>query len=268
MKKHCFFFALILLPFFAQAQKLDGLKGALERGASGGDGGGGNNSFWFDLFFNVALEPTWWLFYGFPGETPARLSSFNSYPYADGENGVYLPPDDFEPQKRMSLQLTGHLQADEDAVYGGYFQARWSPNRAINLEANRLQLLELLDNPDGTVGSSDHFSITNFNLSYNRVHHRKFQLWWGGGLMLLNPGKDALLYGSPSVNGGFSWYIKRPISLYADGQIGYPNGVIARQNQVRVQMHLKRFMVYAGMQGTRIGDVRMPSMAVGTGVWF
>ncbi len=268
MKKTCILLALSLLPLLAQSQKLGEMKDALKSGSSSENGGGRNNdnTIWVDLLFDLAWEPLWWLIYRGPSETPANYVDFNDYPYADGENGLYLPYYG-GPGKLMAMQLTGHLQTDEDAVYGGYFQAKWSPNRAISLDVNRLQLLETLDDANGS-SSVDHFAITNFNFAYNRVHHEKFQLWWGAGLMLLNGGGNEVLYGSPSFNAGFTWYFKRPLSLYADAQLGYPNSVFARQNQLRVQYHLKRFMVYAGLQGTRVGDVRLPSVAVGSGVWF
>ena len=272
MKNLLLVVAIAFLPIISQAQKLGGMKDALKSGGGGGEtrGGGnfngGGNDFWLELIFQIAWEPTWWLFYGGPNETRPNYVGYNDFPYADGENGLYLPPE-FEPVKEMSLQLTGHLQTDEDAVYGGYFQAKFSPNRAISLDVNRLQLLETLDDANGGT-SIDHFSITNLNLAYNRVHHSKFQLWWGAGLMLLNGGGNEILYGSPSFNGGFTWYFKKPLSLYADTQLGVPNGVFARQNQLRVQIHLKQFMVYAGFQGTKVGDVRLPSVAVGSGVWF
>lgn len=277
MKKLCFLLALALLPLLSQAQKLEGMKNEVKSGNSGGgnsnnnDGGGwsnNNDGFWLELFFNIALEPTWWLLFRAPGELPANYVGFNDYPYADDENGLYLPPD-FEPTKKMNLQLTGHVQTDEDAVFGGYLQAKWSPSRALTLDVNRLQLFETLeDAATGDVIGTDHFAITNINLAYNRVHHSKFQLWWGGGLMLLGIGKDELLYGSPSLNAGFTWYFKKPLSFHAETQLGYPNDVFARQHQVRMQFHLKQYMVYAGYQGTSIGDERLPSLSIGTGIWF
>jgi hypothetical protein len=274
MKKTCILLALSLLPLLAQSQKLGEMKDALKSSSSGGGGrgegrnfnGGDNGDLWLDLIFQLAWQPTWWLLYGAPGEVRANEYDFNEYPYANDEDGIYVPFD-YGTGKEMSLQLAGHLQSDEDAVFGGYLQAKWSPNRAINLDVNHLQLIETLEKTRTSDGGIDHFSVTNFNFSYNRVHHPKFQLWWGAGLMLLN-GKGEVLYGSPSFNAGFTWYFKKPISLYADAQLGYPNSVFARQNQLRVQFHLKHFMVYAGFQGTRVGDVRLPSVGVGSVVWF
>lgn len=272
MKKIFFILALASVPFFAQAQILGEMKDVLSGGGNGGGEGRGNgnannSALWADLLFNFALEPTWWLLFRGPNERSANSLAFSNYPYADGRNGIYAL-DDYQTMKRMSLQLTGHLQTNQDAVFGGYFQAKWSPNRAFNLDVNHLQLLEKLEDERGNSAGTDNLAITNLNLSYNRVHHPKFQLWWGGGLMLLNGGGDELLYGSPSANIGLTWYFKKPLSFYADAVVGFPNAVYARQHQVRMQVHLKRFMVYAGYQGTKVGDVGLPNLAMGTGVWF
>lgn len=262
MKNKFCLFLLALLPLFASAQTLEKMEKEMRSPRSGGEGANfssnDGDAFWIDLIFQIGFYPTYGLLFGFDGELPANERDFNPFPYADGQSGLYLHPQ--EEGKRMNLQLTAHLQTNEDAVFGGFFQAKYSPNRALTLDVNRMQLFELLDD-----GSNDHFSVTNFNLHFNRVRHEQFQLWWGGGLMLLD---RELMYGSPSFSGGFTWYFKKPISLYADTQVGWPNGVFSRQHQARLQVHLQRYMVYAGYQGTRVGSVRLPNWAVGTGVWF
>lgn len=261
--KHLLPALFLLLSTAAFSQTLENMEKELRLPGAGNDGGGGggsNNSsaFWLDLLFQIGFYPTYGLLFGFDGELPANARDFNAFPYANAYDGLYLHPEDVG--KRMNLQLVGHLQTNEDAVFGGYLQARFSPNRAISIDVNRLQLFEALEN-----GGTDQLSVTNFNLQFNRVRHEQFHLWWGGGLMLLD---RELMYGSPSLSAGFTWFVKKPLSVYADTQFGWPNGVFARQHQARVQMHLDRFMVYAGYQGTRTGDVRLPNWAIGTGVWF
>lgn len=249
---------LFLLPTGMEAQKIESMESELK---SSGDNNSGNSSeewFWFDLFFNIGFWPTYGLLFGFENEPSARFVDFNTYPYADGESGLYLPLD--EGGRRIRTQLTAHIQNNEDAVYGGYVQARFSPNRYLTLDVNHLYLFETLESqPD------DRFSITNFNLQVNRIRHPKLHLWWGGGVMLLNGDR---LYGGPSMSGGFTWFFKRPLSLHAETQIGLPNGVFARQHQVRMQVHLDRFMIYAGYQGFKAGSVGVPNWALGSGMWF
>ncbi len=253
-------FALTLLPLGTQAQIIDSIKDELKNSGSsdGNNSGGGEEWFWFDLFFNLGFWPTYGLLFGFENEPAARYLEFNDYPYADGENGLFLPLD--WEGRRVRTQVSAHIQSNEDAVYGGYFQAKFSPNRYLTLDLNRLQLFETLeDQPD------DHFSITNFNVQINRVRHSKFHLWWGGGVMLMNGDQ---LYGGPAMSGGFTWFFKKPLSLHAETQIGWPNGVFARQHQARMQVHLDRFMIYAGYQGFKVGSVGVPNWALGSGMWF
>ena len=252
--------ATCLLTFSAQGQKLGDLEGQLNGSSdnlnlSDGDGW----LFLVDLFFNIGFYPTYGLLFGFEGEPHPRYVAFNDFPYADDGNGNYLPLD--WGGKDMRLQLTTHLQTNEDAVYGGFLQAKFSPTRFLTLDVNHLRLFEELEEDEGT----DQLSITNFNLLFNRVRQPKLDLWWGGGLMLID---RELLYGSPTVAGGFTWYFKRPLSLHAETQMGWPNGTFARQHQVRVQYHLDRFAISAGYQGTKVGSVGIPNWSLGSSVYF
>ena len=262
MKTICYLILSIvtLLPLNSQAQKIESMEGELKSSGSNDNNNSGNGEgwFWVDLFFNFGFWPTYGLLFGFENEPSARYVDFNDYPYADGENGLYLPID--WDGRRVRTQITAHIQNNEDAVYGGYFQAKFSPNRYLTLDVNRLQLFETLENQ-----ADDRFSITNFNFQINRVRQPKFHLWWGGGLMLLNGDQ---LYGGPSVSGGFTWFFVKPLSLYAETQLAWPNGVFARQNQVRMQVHLDRYMIYAGYQGFKVGSVGVPNWALGSGMWF
>lgn len=250
---------ICLFVFSAQAQKLSDLEGALSSGDGGGGSGAGDALFWIDLFFDFGFYPTYGLLFGFDGEPRPGDVGFNQYPYADPEFGNYMPLD--WGGKDMRLQITMHAQTNEDAVFGGFVQAKFSPIRYLTLDVNHLQLFETLEEEDGT----DNLSITNFNVQVNRVRQPKLDLWWGGGLMLI---ERELMYGSPSISGGFTWYFKKPLSLHAETQMGWPNGVFSRQNQVRVQYHLDRFAISAGYQGTKIGNVGVPNWTLGSSVYF
>lgn len=251
---------LSLFAFSAQAQKLGDIENALSGASDSGGGGGGDDAFfWIDLFFNIGFYPTYGLLFGFEGEPHPADIDFTAFPYEVENSGNYLPSD--WGGKPMRLQLTTHFQTNEDAVFGGYLQAKFSPIRFLTLDVNHLRLFETLDNDGGT----DQLSITNFNVLVNRVRQPKLDLWWGGGLMLID---RELMYGSPSVAGGLTWYFKQPLSLHAETQMGWPNGTFARQNQVRIQYHLNRFAISAGYQGTKVGNVGIPNWTIGTSVYF
>lgn len=250
---------IALLPGAAQAQVIEKIETQLETSGSREVSNDFDSGlFWLDLFFNVGFYPTFGLLFGFEGEPLPNEAMFSRFPYDDGRNGIYQPIENDGYRKRT--QVVAHFQNNEDALYGGFGQVKFSPNRFLTLDVNRLQLFEQLED-----GGNDHFSITTFNLEYNRVRGSQFHLWWGAGLMLLD-GKN--LYGSPSMTVGFNWFFKKPLSLYADTQFGFPNGTYARQHQVRMQVHLNRYMLYAGYHGLRVGSERVPNLTIGTGMWF
>lgn len=249
-------------PAVVQAQKVEGMEGEMKGGRqSESRNNDSDGEFWLflvDFFFQVGFYPTYGLLFGFENEIPANEFGYNSYPWADGQSGLYLPLD--EQGRRTMAQATMHLQSNEDAVYGAYMQIRFSPDRFVTLDLNRLQLIE-----DSEDNGTDWLSFNNLNVQFTRVRKPRFQLWWGTGLMLVDGSETHV---SPSLSGGFTWYFRKPLALHAESQIGWPGGAFSRQNQVRMQVHLNRFMVYAGYQGTKVGSVGVPNWALGTGVWF
>ncbi|HFA48877.1 MAG TPA: hypothetical protein ENJ95_07660 [Bacteroidetes bacterium] len=253
----------LLLPFFGQAQLLEGMKGEVNGGSSSSSEAsfdGDSEWFaWLDFLVDFGFAGGYGLLFGFNNEYRPNDKTFNDYPYADGTNGLFLP-NGYDDGRLGRMQLLGHFQSNEDKLFGAYFQAKFYADRFLIIDANHLQLFEDLDD-----GGVDLLSMSNLNLQFNRVHDPKFNLFWGGGLMLLGGGTT---YASPSLSGGFTWYFKKPLSIHAESQIGWPNGTYARQHQARVQVHLDRYMIYAGYQGTKVGSVSVANWSMGTGVWF
>ena len=259
-----FFIVLILLlPFTANAQIIEGMEGGVSGSSTGEsrNNNSGDNDWLFlvDFLIDFGFAGGYGLFFGFHNEPRPNDKSFNDYPYADGYNGLFLP--EYEEGRLGRLQLLGHFQNNEDNLYGAFMQAKFYPDRFWIIDANRLELFETFDRKEGI----DRLAMTNFNVQFNRVHHPKFNLFWGAGFMLLEGDVD---YGSPSLSGGFTWYFKKPLAIHLESQIGWPNGSYARQHQARMQVHLNRYMIYAGYQGTKVGGVHVANWAMGTGVWF
>ncbi len=255
-------FTLILTTFFTisntQAQLIESMEGALS-GANEFSGGGGDVDDWFALA-EFLWYPTYGLFFGFEGETYPNEIEFSRYPYEQDNEGIYRNIDNTGYLARGEFNL--HFQSNEDNLYGGYGQIKWSPWRFLNFEANHLRLIEVLDNQGD---KSDHLSITNVSVQFNRIRHHRIQGWWGVGAMVINGEQE---YASPSFVAGTTIYFLKPLSLYLDTQVGYPNQTIATQTQARLQVHLDRFKIYGGYQGTRIGEIFEPNWTLGAGVHF
>ena len=247
---------LFSFPYHSDAQILENMESEL--GSAGSDGGG-NDLWWLDLLLNVGFEPIYGVMFGFPNEYQLGLADYSPYPYFDGFSGNFMHIED--EGRGFQGQFYSHFQNNENTLSGGYFQLKLSPARFITLDVNHLRLFErrAVDN------QKDQMSITNFNVHYNRVRHHKFHMWWGSGLMLLDRNT---LYGSPTLTTGMDIFIKRPLSIHAEIQLGAPNGNITSLSQIRMQAHLERFLISAGFSGLQVGNEFEGSWSIGTGIYF
>ena len=252
------FFATSMTINTTQAQLIESIEGALS-GTSEFSGGGGNGSDWLGLI-DFLWYPTYGLMFGFEGERYPNEIAFSRYPYEQNSEGIYRRVD--ETGYRMRSEFNLHFQSNEDNLYGGYGQLKFSPWRFMNFEINHLQLLEALDNQEDKF---DQLAITNVSVQFNRVRHHRIQAWWGLGAMFINGEEN---YASPTFVAGATIYFVKPLSLYLDTQVGAPNGTVSTQTQARLQVHLNRFKIYAGYQGTRFGGIFEPNWTLGTGVHF
>ncbi len=264
MKRFFYFLSLAFLLSLSvrplSGQIIESMEEALENGiSSSGDLDAGDVVAFVDFFVDVGFYPTWGTLVGFPGEPGAWDALYADYPYDDGYSGLYRPFG--EDGSTFRGQFLAHFQSNEDAFNGGFFQLKISPTPFLTLDLNQLRLYEKRFD----TGQTDRLTITNFNAHYQRVRHRKFVFWWGGGLMLLD-GEE--LWGSPSVTGGLTWFFKRPLSFYADIQAGWPDGVPSQLYQMRMQAHWNRLLFYGGYSGVSIGGTHEPSWAFGMGVYF
>lgn len=242
----------------AQAQLIESMEGALS-GSNEFSGGGGNAGDWIGLV-EFLWYPTYGLMFGFEGERYPNEIEFARYPYEKENEGIYREID--EVGYRIRSEFNFHFQSNGDNLYGGYGQLKFSPWRFMNFEINHLQLVESFDNQGD---KTDQLAITNMSIQFNRIRHHRIQGWWGLGAMLLNGERN---YASPSFVAGTTIYFMKPLSLYLDTQIGIPNGTVATQTQARLQVHLDRFKIYGGYQGTRIGGLFEPNWTLGAGIHF
>ena len=253
LKTLAFLFILGTVPANAQIGDFEASIGNAE------SSGGGDIDDWLFLI-DILWYPTYGAFFGYEGELDVNAHSFSKYPYVWEDVGMYNRA--YEEGRWARTELNFHFQSNEDRLYGGYGQIKISPWRFLNFELNHLQLIESLNTPDE---GTDQLAITNFNVQFNRIRHHKIQGWWGGGLMFIN-GEEATV--TPSAVLGTTIYIKKPISLYLDAQIGWPEGTVVTQTQARLQIHLNRFKVYGGYQGLRFGRVFEPNWMFGFGAYF
>lgn len=217
--------------------------------------------FWELLFEPFIFQGIYTAVIAGPNEPTWRETTFASFPYDAPESGLFLPTTLEGDQSRIHTVV--HFQNNERALSGGLVQIKYAPISMLTIEGNYLHLFGQVDDV------STNISITYFNVSYNRLRHHRIHAWWGlGGIFL----KDQRLAVSDnqafSFNLGINYYFKEPMSLYLEAQMGNINEAFGAISQARLQVHLDRFLIYAGYQDVNFGALEYNGVAIGGGVYF
>ncbi len=242
-------------------------------GSSGGDSSGeivfdNDIDLWIDLIF-FGAQTFGGIFFGFPAEWETRNEQARAggvemtrYPY-DESNGLYR----MRAERGYGIRTQVNLQylTNEDLLHGFQAQLKFFPHPVASLEVNHLQLFEALDD------EPDQLGFTNIFAQFNRIRHHKFHLWWGLGAMHMAGAADETALG---VNAGFTWYVKKPISIYADMQMAFLTSFPRQIYQFRLQAHHKRFKFFGGYEGIQMNTdngrnrFHTPMWVIGSGVHF
>ncbi|MEM8909678.1 MAG: hypothetical protein AAGD05_17655 [Bacteroidota bacterium] len=201
------------------------------------------------------------LLFGFEDEPGVYDIDFAEYPYELEDRGLYLYPEDAGRQSNVYFNL--HFQSNEDNLNGAFFQFKYSPVSVLTLDLNHLHLFE-------TLSDGEHISVsfTNFTAQYNRLRGARAHFWWGLGLTYAKEEGFDGEWGS-SLGVGTTLYLKKPLSLYGDFKLNYfvEDLPFTPVSDVRLQVHLKRFLVYAGFQ--HIGGIYdWTTWSMGMGFYF
>ena len=224
---------------------------------------------WIDLVF-FGAQTFGGIFLGFPPEWQTRNGQVRAggaemarYPYDYANNGLYR----IREEQGYGIRTQANLQylTNEDLLHGVQAQLKFFPHPVVSLEVNHLQLFETLDD------EPDQLSFTNVFAQFNRIRHHKFHLWWGLGAMHMGGAADEAALG---INTGFTWYVKKPISIYADMQMALLTAFPRQIYQLRLQAHYKRLKFFGGYEGIQMGNqnsqsrFHTPMWVIGTGVHF
>lgn len=217
-------------------------------------------------FWELLLEPLFFegIYYAVvagPNEPKWQETTFASFPYDSPKAGLFLPTTLIGDQSRF--HAVAHFQNNERQTTGGYLQIKYAPISLLTAEASYLQLFDKSDDVTNKLG------ITSFNLSYNRLRHHRIHFWWGVGGLFLKESENTFEDNKAfTVNLGFNYYFKKPLSLYVETQMGEMNDSFGAVSQARIQVHLERYLLYAGYQDINFGDFEYGSLAIGGGIYF
>jgi len=217
--------------------------------------------FWDILLDPFLIDGLYYAVVSGPNEPTWRETTFASFPYDSGKAGLFLPTSLVGDQSRF--HAVAHFQNNERQTSGGFVQLKYSPISLLTAEVSYVQLFDKTDDTTNKLG------FTAFNLSYNRLRHHRIHFWWGlGGVFLQeteNTIEDTKAF---TINAGFNYYFKKPLSLYVETQMGEINDSFGALSQARIQVHLERYLIYAGYQDVNFGELEYGSLAIGGGIYF
>ena len=210
------------------------------------------------FFESLILDGFYYVLIETPADPNWRSTTFASYPYDLKGSGLFLPPNLKGDQSRVTLNW--QIQSSAEEVLGVYGQVRYSPISLLSIDAYRLQFFDG-ERPEGT----ENLNLTALALTYNRWRRSKFHGWWGLGALWVDADENAT---TGSFNFGGTFYFLDPVSVYGESQIGLLDGDLFNITQFRLQLHLRRYLVYGGYHRININDQLINSWVIGGGVYF
>ena len=129
-----------------------------------------------------------------------------------------------------------------------------------------MNYLQLFDKEQG---ANNRIGLTSFSFSYNRLRHHRIHFWWGvGGIFIKERENNLEDTRAVTLNVGVNYYFKKPLSLYGTMQMGEINDTFGAVSEARIQVHLERYLLYAGYQDINFGDYEFSGVALGAGIYF
>lgn len=214
--------------------------------------------FWDVFVETLLLDGFWYVIVEDPQEPNWQETTFASYPYDLRGSGLYLPTNLEGDQSRLNLNV--HVQSTDRDIIGTYAQLKYSPISLITLDAYRLQYFDTERDP-----GTENINLTSAAIIYNRLRDSKIHAWWGLGALWLDSDEN---FTSATFNVGANYFFKDPISLYGEAQLGVIDEDFVSMSQIRLQLHLKRYLIYGGYQSMQIGDLDRKGWMFGGGVYF
>lgn len=271
MMKKIVFAALCFFSLTLQAQKIERSKDDLKSSpsqSSGNSSGSSNSSrsnytdddsnIWLELLFNI----TFGVFkFGLIGDYTNENHLYNRltmYPYADGFSGNYTP--DSITGKRFRLDLENNVLYSNNNLFGNHLKAKIRPFQYFFVQADYRELFERR-----TDNTTDNLALFHFNIAYDRVRLRRFNLGWTLG---------ASYVGSTVRKAGFSYGLQaeyfagKNISFAGSAKWSKINGFPVNAYEFQGRWHKKQFFASAGFQHLKIATPTYNFFTVGGGLYL
>ena len=268
MMKKCFVAALCVFSLTLSGQKIERSKDDLRSApqsnnnntsasARQNDGDDGENYF-LELLSDIAFAV---FKFGLIGSYKSESHLHNrltTYPYADGFTGNYTP--DSLHTKKFRIDFEDQVLYSNNNLFGNHLKAKIRPFQYFFLQADYRELFERR-----TDNTTDNLTLFHFNVCYDRVRLRHFNLGWTLG---------ASYVGSQVRKAGFSYGLQaeyfagKNISFSGSAKWSKINGFPVNAYEFQGRWHKNQFFGSAGFQHLKIATPTYNFFTVGGGLYL
>jgi hypothetical protein len=262
---------MVMLSFSAFSQnKIDDIKKELQRqkgieqnldkqntsSCNTYDSSYSDDNIFVALFFEIGVSITYGILFEtfWEKDLPMHDAHFTQYPYFDNHSGNYTYENrkDYVPFK---LVLSGNMFAENNKLYGNYFEAKMKFLDRVDLTSSFSSITE----------ANSAMTIYDAMFHFHRIRMPKLDIWYGLGVMHL--GKD-IEQTAFSLDFGGEWFVKKPISVSAQWQYGYFDNFYVRKNTFLAKYHIQNFSISFGAVNYKFDDTSINTLNLGLNVYL
>ena len=255
------------------SQKVDKSKSELKSGStssstSNTSSAKSNNSSTSDNFGLLGLLGEGFLlltYYSTIGDYKHENHLYNSlspYPYFDGESGNFQRDNDSVYYgNHMRFDVENHLLYSSNTSFGNHFKAKFRPFQYFYIQTDYRELIE----KNTFTNSFSNLSIFQFNIAYDRIRFKRFNLGWTlGATYIANDIQKA----------GFSYGIHTDVFVIKNTSFNCAmlwskvNNLPVNSFEIRGKYHKKNYFYALGYEHLKIASPNYNYITFGAGVYF
>lgn len=189
-------------------------------------------------------------------------NSLSKYPYFDGSSGNFINEgDSISVNNKMRFDVENHFMYSNNNLFGNHLKAKFRPFQYFYVQGDYRELFE----KNVFTDRFSNLSLFQFNVAYDRIRFKKFNLGWTLGATYL---------GNDVQKAGFSYGLHTDV--FAIKNISFNsamiwskiNGLPVNSFEIRGKYHKKNYFFSLGYEHIKIASPNYNFVTLGTGIYF
>ncbi|QEE48667.1 hypothetical protein FUA48_03500 [Flavobacterium alkalisoli] len=229
--------------------------------SSSGNGGDGDGSILLELLGKIALFTVGMSTVGHYGVENHLHNELTEYPFYISEHGNYFDPFLHENGNinNFRFDVKDKFLYNNGNLFGNHLEAKLRPFQYFYIKADYYQLFEFQEH------SSDNLSLFYFNLGYDRIRLKRFNLGWTLGASYI--ANDVNKFGF-SFGANAEYFCKRNISFLAGAKWSFINEKPVNAFEIEGRFHRKNYFISVGFEHLDIATPNYNFATLGGGIYL